>query len=171
MALWRWLESHHFQMPLAPEMVKSLLPVLMLIGRLSLKYRGQEPPLAFVKLLSMVSAQSLGRVLNNATECVMEQAMLWVTIFGIIILPMVGVILKDAIFKKIDEISKKQDEDRVLFFKKYDEQKEIFVRKDMYEQAQRFIKDESDAKFNHILEKIEDLKMLIIKNFNDHKSL
>ena len=97
----------------------------------------------------------------------MQVAMLWVSIIGIIVIPVAGALLRDLLLKKMDTIISQQKEDRELFLRKYDEQKDIFVRKDIYEQACKFQKAEMDEKYNHIIEKIEGLKDLILKNFND----
>jgi hypothetical protein len=96
----------------------------------------------------------------------MDRIEIWVSIISFIIFPALGYFFKVTIMNKMDEIIRKQDEDRGLFFRKYDEQKDTFVRRDMYEQARMFHKSETDEKFNHIMEKIDDLREMILKNFN-----
>ena len=107
----------------------------------------------------------------------MDTIIMWVTIFGILVIPVVGWIFKFVIEKRQDSLSTQQDRDRELFFKKFDEVKELYVRKDIYEQAMTYHQKETDVKFENMLgrmsdqfktveDKIEDLKSLIIKNFN-----
>lgn len=103
--------------------------------------------------------------------------MMWITIFGMIVIPLVGWVFKIAVTKQLDELVEIHDRDRDLFFKKFDEAKELYVRKDIYQQATEFHQKETDAKFQNLVtlmnsqfkgveEKIEDLKIIIIKNFN-----
>lgn len=114
----------------------------------------------------------------------MDNVMMWIEIVGIIVIPAIGWIYRNSIAKDFAELSsksdssiKQSDKDRELFFKKFDEAKELYVRKDMYQQATEFHQKEVDTKFENLLglmnsqfktveDKIEDLKELIIKNFN-----
>lgn len=111
----------------------------------------------------------------------METVILWVTIFGILVIPVAGWVFKIAVEKNLTALAKQQDLDRDLFFKKYDEVKEIYVRKDIYQQASEFHQKETDTKFQNLIvlmnsqfktveDKIEDLKVLIIKNFNNPRN-
>lgn len=111
----------------------------------------------------------------------METVILWVTVFGVIVIPVAGWVFKVAVEKNLNDLTKQQGLDRDLFFKKFDEIKELYVRKDIYEQATAFHQKEVDVKFENLLgrmndqfrtveDKIEDLKVLIIKNFNTQQN-
>ena len=100
-----------------------------------------------------------------------ENVMLWVTIFGVIVIPVVGWVINQIITTKIVTLDTNQKEDKNLFFRKFDEIKEI------YDKAMSFYQKETDTKFENVLnrmddkfkaveEKIEAVKELIIKNFN-----
>ena len=106
-----------------------------------------------------------------------DSVLLWVTIFGVIVIPVVGWVINQIITTKIDTLDTNQKEDKNLFFRKFDEIKEVYVRKEIYDQAMSFYQKETDTKFENVLskmddkfkaveEKIEDIKELIIKNFN-----
>lgn len=125
----------------------------------------------------------------------MEQTMLWVTIFGIIIIPLIGWIFNTLITKKIDDLTYQQDKDRELFFKKYDILKEHlenslskmakdieteYVLQKLYDQAMQFHQKETDTKFNNLIETmngsfkrvegdIKEVKDLINAKFNAKK--
>lgn len=85
----------------------------------------------------------------------MEQIMLWVTIFGIIVIPLVGWLINTLITKKIDNLEAKQEEDKKLFFRKLDEDRENvedhYVRQDIYNQAMTYHNEKSDEKFKSLL--------------------
>ena len=111
----------------------------------------------------------------------MDTVMMWVTIVGIIVLPVIGWVFKVAVEKNLNDIVKQQGLDRDLFFKKFDEVKELYVRKDIYQQASEFYQKETDTKFQNLIvlmnnqfkaveDKIEDVKVLIIKNFNNSRN-
>lgn len=103
----------------------------------------------------------------------------WVAIVGIIIM-LAGAWMRQLVLKKLDDITTQQISDRELFFKKYDEMKEIFVRKDIYEQAHDFIQEKNDEKFTSLLavvntrfenveEKIDGIKDFINERLNGTK--
>lgn len=110
--------------------------------------------------------------------------MLWVTIVGIIVIPLIGWAINTLITKKIDALESQQKIDRDLFFDKLDEDREsvekhlaLYVRKDIYEQALMFIEKQNDEKFKSMLAimttqfsnvegKIEEIKSLINDKFN-----
>lgn len=125
----------------------------------------------------------------------MEQAMLWVTIFGIIVIPLVGWIFNTLITNKIDagnikieaqekslEAAKKEYYADLNGFRKAIE--DGYVRKDLYEQAMKFHSDKNDAEFKSLLavvntqfgnmedkyqnmdEKIDEIKELINEKLN-----
>lgn len=111
----------------------------------------------------------------------MDQIVMWTTIFGLIVISGLGWIFKITVEKNLTTLTNQQDLDRDLYFKKFDEVKELYVRKDIYEQATTFHQKEVDTKFENLLgrmndqfrtveEKIEDLKTLIIKNFNTQQN-
>lgn len=117
--------------------------------------------------------------------------MLWVTISGIIIIPLVGWIFNALITKKIDDINTRIDalevsreEDKSLFFKRLDDYKQIventYVLQKMYDQAMQFHQKETDQKFNNLVESmnkqfdnveknIEGVKNLINEKFKTNK--
>ena len=111
----------------------------------------------------------------------METIMLCVTVFGIIVLPIAGWIFKLVIEEKMKDLATQQKEDKILLFKKYDEMKETYVRKDMCDQSMTFHQKETDVKFENLLDKmndkfravedkIEDLKILIVKQFTTQQN-
>lgn len=110
--------------------------------------------------------------------------MLWVTVFGVIIIPLIGWVFNTLITKKIDALEQKQKEDKELFFRKYDALVEslekYYVLKAIYEQAMQFLTEKNDEKFKSMLsivttqfenveEKIEGLKTLINEKFSHGK--
>lgn len=111
----------------------------------------------------------------------METIAIVVSAFGGIVVPVVGWIWRISVDKNFVDIKTQAEEDRQFFLKKIDEIKEIYVRKDLYEQATDFHKKEVDTKFENFLEKmrdqfrvvtddIHDLKNLIINNFNNPRN-
>lgn len=118
----------------------------------------------------------------------METAMLWVTIFGIIVIPLIGWAINTLITKKIDALEEQQKLDRKLFFEKLDEDRDnveehlkLYVRKEMYDQALGFYERQTDEKFKSMLAimttqfsnvegKIEEIKQLINDKLNGHKN-
>lgn len=103
----------------------------------------------------------------------MEQVMLWVTIFGVIIIPLVGWIFNSLITRKIDGLEEQLNGQRKAF-------EENYVRKDIYDQAITFHQKETDNKFHNLVEtmnkqfenmegKIDDVKDLINEKFNGNK--
>lgn len=95
------------------------------------------------------------QLIKNLQLINMEQAMLWVTIFGIIVLPIIGWIFNSLITNKINELREQQKEDRELLFKRLDEERlhveTECVRKDMYEQSMRHHKENEEATFKGLL--------------------
>lgn len=118
----------------------------------------------------------------------MEQAMLWVTIVGIIVIPLVGWIFNTLITRKIDALEAGRKEDRELFFRRLDDEKKEnaeelkeYVRLDLYKQAREFQERDFDAKFKSLLntmttqfenveDKIEDLKTMFKEKFNNKEA-
>jgi glutamyl-tRNA reductase len=101
----------------------------------------------------------------------MEITIGWISFLGMIAIPIVGAIFNglitnklNAIDKHIENTDKIIEENKKLFFDKLDQQKVVFVRQDLCQQSHKYIKEETDTKFNHLLEKIEDLRNLIIDN-------
>lgn len=110
--------------------------------------------------------------------------MLWVTVFGVIIIPLVGWLINALITKKIDDIDQRQKEDKLLLFTTIDKLRshleENYVFKPLYEQAMKFSDERSDEKFKSLLsimnkqfenveDKIEGIRELIIKNIDSPK--
>lgn len=108
----------------------------------------------------------------------MEQIMIWVTVFGIIVIPLLGWIFNTLITKKIDKMEDSRDNDKKLFFQRLDEDRknveDHYVRRDLYEQAIAFYNEKNDEKFKSLLavmttqfnsveEKIDDLKKVLDK--------
>lgn len=99
---------------------------------------------------------------------------IWLTIGVGVTVTVIGTILNTLITNKINEgdkkdkeIEEKQKEDRQLFFKRLDEIKESYVRKDLYLQALDFHNEKHDEKFKNLMEKIEELKKLINEKFKE----
>lgn len=116
----------------------------------------------------------------------MEQIMLWVTIFGIIIIPLLGWVFNSLITKKIDEIISQQKSDRDLFFKKHDilkdqteerfekvkkDNEQEYVSQKLYDQAMAFHQKEFDGKFNMLMDSINKLDTDVKARFDDVKNL
>lgn len=114
----------------------------------------------------------------------MENIALWLTVFGGSILTFAGWIINRLVTNRIDDLEKGRKEDRDLFFTRLDAVKayatENLVRKDIYEQASAFHKQEIDGKFSNLVDsinkldkdlkdRVEDIKTLILKNFNNPK--
>lgn len=104
--------------------------------------------------------------------------MIWVTVFGIIVIPLLGWIFNTLITKKIDKLEDSRDNDKKLFFQRLDEDRknveDHYVRRDLYEQAIVFYNEKNDEKFkslltvmttqfNNVEEKIDDLKKVLDK--------
>lgn len=117
----------------------------------------------------------------------MEQAMLWVTIIGIIVIPLLGWLLNTLITKKLDANEAKILKVEALFFRRLDDSKRAFelqmllyVRKDLYDQERQFRAEQNDKELKNLLEKIEgqykhfdekigEVKTLINEKFNHSK--
>lgn len=118
----------------------------------------------------------------------MENFGIWITISVGVVITVVGGILNVLITNKInegnkrdDELEQKQKEDHDLIFKRIDDFKDNYVRRDIYDQSVLFNKERSDTKYATITVmmaeqfkvvdgKLEDLKELILKNFNNPKA-
>lgn len=92
----------------------------------------------------------------------MESAMLWVTIVGIIVIPLIGWAVNTLITRKIDDQNKrldelelKLDEIKKSFYTALNGQRTAFevlyVRKDLYDQAIDLHRINSDEKFKSLL--------------------
>ena len=108
--------------------------------------------------------------------------MIWVTIFGIIVIPIIGYILNQFIVKKSDELERAQKEqakafnDEIekrskLFFEKLDanaaagekrsrEDREnverFYTRTDLYQLAHKTLEEKIDIKFKNMQDKSDD---------------
>lgn len=108
----------------------------------------------------------------------MENGSIWLTIAIGVAVTVIGTILNTLITNKINEgnkkdaeIEAKQKEDRELFFKRMDDIKENYVRKDMYDQAMQFHQKETDSKFNNLVESMNKQFDNVEKNIEDVKKL
>lgn len=121
----------------------------------------------------------------------MEQAMLWVTIIGMIVLPILGLVFNVLITNKFNDDRKRLDElesMRLLDRKEFYEQlngfrksvEENYVLQKIYDQAMDFKDKNNDEKFKSILsimntqfqnmeDKIGEIKILIKDKFNGNK--
>lgn len=114
----------------------------------------------------------------------MDQITIWLTVAIGIIIPFIGWIFNTLITRKIDDIIQQQKENKELFFKRLDEEKDNlmnnYVRKDIYDQAMKFYNEHNDEKFksllgtmttqfNNVEDKIEELKKIMNDKFNNHK--
>lgn len=105
----------------------------------------------------------------------MEHLSVWIAIFMGVLVPLGGFILNSLITKRNDELKE-------MFFKRFDEEKmnvsNNYVRKDLYDQAMKFQVEHSDEKFkgmmqimtsqfNNVEEKIDELKNLINNKLNE----
>ncbi len=102
-------------------------------------------------------------------EVVLEQAMLWVTVIGIIIIPLVGTIINNLITKKIDALETGRDEDKKTFFTRLDDIKMTYVRKDLYDQALQFHQKEIDTKFLNLVETVNKNFLSVETDIKDVK--
>ncbi len=104
-----------------------------------------------------------------------EQAMVWITAIGMVIIPLIGWLFKVLFARDIEDIKRQQKEDKELFFRKLDEDRleaQIqFVRRDIYEQAMRFNHDGLDAKFESIQEKLDGIRTQMEDKIGDIKEL
>lgn len=108
----------------------------------------------------------------------MENGSVWLTIGIGVTVTVIGAILNTLITNKInegnnrdEEIEAKAKEDRELFFKKFDEMKELYVRKDLYEQALAFHQKEVDGKFVSLVDSIGKLDKDCQFRFSEIKNL
>lgn len=92
----------------------------------------------------------------------MEQAMLWVTVFGIIVIPCIGGIFNTLITNKINEIKNRierlenqNESDKQSFYLQLNGLRSSidmsYVRKDIYEQATDLNRINNDEKFRSLL--------------------
>ncbi len=105
----------------------------------------------------------------------MEQAMLWITVFGIIVIPLIGWLINTLITKKIDNLELSRKEDKDLFFNRLDSVKDLlntqYVRKDLYQQALEYHQKEVDGKFNSLVESINKMDKDVKEKFDEVKDL
>ncbi len=108
--------------------------------------------------------------------------MLWVTIFGIIIIPLIGWVFNTLITRKIDECNthlentdKRIEAYKESFFNRLDAVKsfgnETYVKKEMYEQAMEYHQKEVDGKFNSLVESINKMDKDVKEKFDEVKDL
>lgn len=114
--------------------------------------------------------------------------MLWVTVVGIIILPIVGTVFNALITKKIDaqderikDLEDARKEDKKEFYNQLNGLRQSiaqeYVRRDLYDQAMQFHQKETDTKFLNLIDTmnknfqnveadIKEVKNLINSKFN-----
>lgn len=108
----------------------------------------------------------------------MEHISTWMTIVIGVVIPFVGWIFNTLITKKIDdlygkitEIEQSRKESRELFFKRLDDIRAEYVRKDLYDQAMQFHQKETDSKFNNLVESMNKQFENVEKNIQEVKQL
>lgn len=117
----------------------------------------------------------------------MEQTMLWITVFGIIVIPLVGWIFNTLITRKIDNLEAGADADKKLFFEQlnglrasFKEELKVYVNKELYDQYKEYQEKDIDSKFKSMIQnmtiqfqnvenKIDELKEAIKGNKNNHQ--